>query len=482
METSNPSKEALVEEGPSEEEEGPVKSDPGHSETLSRVLRTQFESRYNIVDLPTPLNAYMSGRYKQSFAYHTLRSRLPVILTNVVDTLTRDKSELVAQFAPHDFEQAAREELKIIIGLISRLKYEMQTDKPFHNFTGDEPDREAWNTFISHLPSAERSFYRGSSLHSECYLHRKLYSFVENSIFLKSYDFFAKVKEQTLIDCMNDILDLTKHTRRSDNSVEVFADLLKINMWSNSVSSDPQEAMKQNFKVLQDVGATDENIVVNDAVEIWNCFDNKKQKKLKQVDVILDNTGYELFSDFVLAEYIIEKDLASKVRFHVKAHPWFVTDVTERDFRWTLQYLSQHADYMISLMGKKFLQFLEEGKFELAPISRFWTSPHAFYNMLQTDPDLYALLQQSKLVIFKGDLNYRKLLQDVCWNSSQETSTCLRGFLPTNICMLRRVKSEIICGLKEGVDQALSKKDPHWKVSGNYGVIQFVDGTREFGY
>lgn len=244
-----------------------------------------------------------------------------------------------------------------------------------------EPDREAWNTFISHLPSGERSFYRGSSLHAECYLHRKLYSFAENSIFLKSYDFFAKIKEHTLIDSMDDILALTKHTRRSDNSVEVFGELLKINMWSNSndVSSNPEEAKQLNFKVLQDVSATDEYIIVNHAEDIWNCLDNNKPKKLKQVDVILDNTGYELFSDFVLAEYLIEKSLASKVRFHVKAHPWFVTDVTERDFRWTLQYLSQHADYMISLMGKKFLQFLEEGKFELAPVSHFWTSPHAFY-------------------------------------------------------------------------------------------------------
>jgi len=76
---------------------------------------------------------------------------------------------------------------------------------------------------------------------------------------------------------------------------------------------------------------------------------------------------------------MIEKGLATKVRFHVKAHPWFVTDVTERDFKWTLEYLSQHADYIISLIGKKFLQFLDEGKFELAPISHFWTSPHAFY-------------------------------------------------------------------------------------------------------
>jgi len=85
-------------------------------------------------------------------------------------------------------------------------------------------------------------------------------------------------------------------------------------------------------------------------------------------------------------------------------------------------------------------------------------------------------------VVFKGELNYRKLLQDVCWDTTQEMSTCLRGFLPSNICVLRRVKSEVISGLAEGVGQALSRQDPRWMVSGSYGVIQFVDGSREFGY
>ncbi|XP_016980653.1 damage-control phosphatase ARMT1 [Drosophila rhopaloa] len=465
------------------EDDHPVKSD-SEPNKISRALRTEFDAKYQIVNLQTPLNAFMSGHYKQSFAFFTLRSRLPVILTNAIDTLTRDKSELVAQFASNDFAQAAREELKIIIGLISQLKYELQTDKPFHNFTGEEPDRELWNNFISHLPNNERTFYQASSLHAECYLHRKLHSFLENSIFLKSYDYFAKVKELALTDSMEDVLALTKHTRRSENNLEVFNELLKINMWSNcnDVASEAVIGKQTNRQVLENVSATDEYVIVNQAAEIWRCLDNQKRKKQKQVDFILDNAGYELFSDFILAEFLIEKGLATKVRFHVKAHPWFVTDVTERDFKWTLEYLSQHADYIISLIGKKFLQFIDEGKFELVPTSHFWTSPHAFYSMTHTDPDLYKSLQQSKLLVFKGELNYRKLLQDVCWDSTQETSTCLRGFLPSNICVLRRVKSEVISGLAEGVGQALSRKDPHWMVSGSYGVIQFVDGTREFGY
>lgn len=244
-----------------------------------------------------------------------------------------------------------------------------------------EPDRDDWNSFLSDLPSGERTFYQGCSLNAECYLYRKLYSFMENSIFLKRYDYFAKIKKLALTDSMDDVMALTKHTRRCEKNLETFSELLKINLWSNcnDVFSDPEAAQQLNLKVLKNVEAADEYVLVNQAEEIWRCLDTGDPKKPKQVDFILDNAGYELFSDLILAEYMVEQGLATKVRFHVKAHPWFVTDVTEQDFKWTLEYLSKHADYIISLVGKKFLQFLDEGKFELAPISHFWTSPHAFY-------------------------------------------------------------------------------------------------------
>ncbi|XP_034650977.1 damage-control phosphatase ARMT1 [Drosophila subobscura] len=453
------------------------------SNIVSRVFKTEFDAKYKIYDMRTPLNAFMSGQYKRSGAYNTLRNRLPVILTNVIDTLTKDKSELVEQFG-----EEAREELKIIIGLISRLKYELQTDKPFQAFAGEEPDRALWNKFLSLLPDEERTFFRSCCLYSECYMHRKLYSFVENSIFLRPYDFHVKIKEHSLTSCIDDVLSLTKYTRRTDKSLEIFGELLRINLWSNcndaprdlETPAPPPSPFNKN--VLEDVIAADEYILANQEAQIWQCLDNRKQNKPSQVDFILDNAGYELFTDFILAEYMIEKGLATKVCFHVKAHPWFVTDVTARDFKWTLEYLSQHPDYIISLIGKKFLQFLEEGKFELAHISHFWTCPYPFYRMREADPDLYSSLQQSKLIVFKGDLNYRKLLQDVCWDSTQDMNTCLRGFLPSNMCAIRRVKAEVICGLPEGVSETQSRKDPHWMISGIFGVIQFVDGSREFGY
>lgn len=448
-------------------------------------LETPDRDAHPVEILQTPLNASLSGQYRASYAYHTLRHRLPSILAHVKETMTREKAELVALFAPSDFEQAARDELNAIKSQVSGLKYDLQTDKPLRDFKVQLPDRDVWNKVIRSLPKEERTFYRGCCLNSECYFHRKLYSFVESSVFFKDYDFFGKIKEQALTGSMDEVLALAKKTRRSARSLDVFSELLKINMWSNcnDEAGEKEDTQLLNRKVLENVQATDDYVLVNDAPEIWCCLDNgnNPKKQAQVVDFVVDNAGYELFSDFILAEYLIEKGLATKVRFHVKAHPWFVTDVTEKDFRWTLEYLCQQEHYLVSLVGKKFVQFLDEGKFELAPISRFWTSPLPFCSMSRTDPELFGSLELSKLVLFKGELNYRKLVQDVCRESTQELGSCLKGFLPSNLCVLRRIKSELICGLAEGMAEELFCEDFHWVASGNYGVIQFIQGAREPG-
>lgn len=104
------------------------------------------------------------------------------------------------------------------------------------------------------------------------------------------------------------------------------------------------------------------------------------------------------------------------------------------------------------------------------------------FSMPSVDPILYKALKRSKLVIFKGDFNYRKLLSDVNWEPEQEILLCSGDFLPSCICAVRVVKSEVICGLDPGVHKELTNQHPDWMLSGKYGMVQFVDGSREFGY
>jgi len=62
------------------------------------------------------------------------------------------------------------------------------------------------------------------------------------------------------------------------------------------------------------------------------------------VDIILDNSGPELFSDLCLADFLISEGFALEVHFHMKCFGWFVSDVTLNDLLWTLEECSNFKE------------------------------------------------------------------------------------------------------------------------------------------
>lgn len=192
------------------------------------------------------------------------------------------------------------------------------------------------------------------------------------------------------------------------------------------------------------------------------------------IDIVLDNAGYELFTDFVLADFILRYNLVHRIRFHCKAIPWFISDVMYRDFHWTVKRLATNDNELLRAFGGRLQQYIDAGRIELRPIEFFWTSPYEFCKMQTINPKLYDDLATSHLLIFKGDLNYRKLLGDVNWPYNSSFIDVLNGFRPTNLCTLRTVKADLICELPDGKDQELAKIDKMWMETGRYGVIHFA--------
>lgn len=91
-----------------------------------------------------------------------MSERVPTIITNIVDQLSRDKELIIQKYG-----EISREELKQCIGEISKLKYELQTDKKMIEIPGDESDQFEWNKLLKEI-EPNNSYFSAVWLYAEC--------------------------------------------------------------------------------------------------------------------------------------------------------------------------------------------------------------------------------------------------------------------------------------------------------------------------
>lgn len=245
-------------------------------------------------------------------------------------------------------------------------------------------------------------------------------------------------------------------------------------MWGNrcDLSISNGREVKQSSNPFEELDSFESCILHDQSQDIWKCL--KSGGESCNIDIIMDNAGYELFTDFLIADFALRYGFAHKVRFHCKAIPWFISDVMERDFYWTIRKLAGSDTDVVRSFGERLQQYVDEGRIELQPTEYFWTSPYEFQAMQSIAPKLYENLSSSHLLIFKGDLNYRKLLADMNWPFDTRFVDALGAFRPTNLCTLRTVKADLICEIPNGKTDELSQADPMWMETGKYGVVHFA--------
>ncbi|XP_052747953.1 damage-control phosphatase ARMT1-like isoform X2 [Galleria mellonella] len=512
-------------------------------------------------DTATPVNLLLQGTFKKSFAYYSLKGRLPIILTKVIDYLSRDGSRIKST------HNASDEDIRGYIQYITKLKNDLLTNKKYDLLTVDTPEANRWNEWI--LSSENSYYFTNTWVFSECYVYRRLREGCELSKSLKNFDPFEEQKEHALksnIELMCVVADKLvtmlpasgKDKRKAD-----FVTLLKICLWANkcdlslsmgepvSFTADGNATKSQTkvnvapvidpFQMIIDLK---EKLLVDDSAKIADQVIAKAENMGKAVegpppelpiakgsasskgspepasptepeegvelpkvpcpakmttpqavifDIVCDNSAYELFSDVCVAHFLVSQKIVQKVRFHVKKIPWFVSDVTPRDFNYLLQQC-KNATYRrevpsdpapegaaeprvvtsdnLRTVAQQWQQYIDDGTF-IVMCDDFWTSPHVFKDMKRYDSDVYRKLQFAVAVLFKGDLNYRKLLGEKNWNPTTGFETALQGFTPAPVIALRTVKADLICGLPKGKYEQLSKINEKWMETGDYGLIQF---------
>ncbi|KAI0392819.1 DUF89-domain-containing protein [Xylariaceae sp. FL0594] len=471
-------------------------------------------------DTTTPL---YSTSDKTSFAYISARDRWPIIITGAIDVTYRSVA------ACDDAEK--RNEGKKIVEELARLKYELQHDRQLTPIQDDGyPDVALYNTELEKLGNP--TWFNVPWLYCECYLYRRISTYFRQSTHWKSYDVFARQKINTFRSSRPAVLELAARYKdlvtqmeadksKTDAETEearklLFTEMCEICLWGNATDLSLLTSLTyediQKLQGSEARKASEKNILVNDLGGAYEVLKKAKEegKKERRVDIVLDNAGFELYVDLILAGYLISSGLATLVVLHPKSIPWFVSDVLPADFAALLSALASPKSFYetpsedeklqdktppalsekeaseLSFLFQEWSNMHAEGQLILRP-NLFWTHPGSFWRLPSTDKELVNDLKSSELVIFKGDLNYRKLTGDAAWDPTTPFATAIGPLGPgsgLNVLALRTCKADVVVGLQPGEDEKLRAMEDgggdsgarKWAWCGKWAVVSFSKG------
>ncbi|OAP56885.1 hypothetical protein AYL99_08997 [Fonsecaea erecta] len=476
-----------------------------------------------------------------SFAHKSARERWPAIVTGAIDDVHRTVSKLP------DSEKDVLTEGKSIISTLGSLKYELQHNRTLTPIPDDGfPDVEGYNKELA--ARGPPTWHNVEWLFSECYLYRRLATLFSRATtkFWRDYDPFHRQKMETFKSSRPAVLELAAEYRGiieqiassqahapvaegvtdaqqiADAERLLFVEMAEICLWGNATDLSLLTSLTyEDIQKLQGSNArkeSEKNILVNDLGRAFQVLSAalREGKEHRRVDIVLDNAGFELFVDLVLAGYLLATGLATEVVMHPKDIPWFVSDVVPKDFQALLQAMAdpkafyedgdsnsdgdKHASKAspspaplsdeeaanVQFLFDHWSQLHGEGKLILRP-NRFWTHAGSFWRMPHVAPTLVEDLKESELVIFKGDLNYRKLTGDAAWPATTPFTEAIGPLGPSSgirVLALRTCKADVVVGLPEGKDEEIrataggggDSGARMWAWSGKWAVVQFSDG------
>lgn len=192
-----------------------------------------------------------------------------------------------------------------------------------------------------------------------------------------------------------------------------------------------------------------------------------------RVDWVADNAGLELLCDLGAMDMLLSSGLAARVRVHLKPQPYFVSDAMPKDLDAAMRVLSEAAEGPLRALGARLAEHLRAGRLE-AETHSFWATC-LFYTQLP--PDLRGRLAEADLLVLKGDVNYRRLLEDRHWPPTTPLEEITR-YMPAPFVALRTLKAELIAGLPAGLAEQIAAEDPAWLINGRRGLIHLVSAVR----
>lgn len=389
---------------------------------------------------PNPLVPPIRTDGTNAFADHTVKVRLIDILNETLDSLPIAFLTLTQ----HANIEALRDEIAAG-GRIEMLP----------PFDGAHPEYHGW--FAACQARAGATWRGVDWFFCETFMYRRLMQAID--YFETQRDPFAVIKQREYqSDIHQTVLDNALTAAQNGDVVQSLDASLRQAVFGNRVDLSYAESRAQGLST------SDSDLLVDDRRAV---IEHLMSQAAGDVHVIADNAGSELSADLCLIDLLLRQNIAARVVLHVKLHPTFVSDVIPDDVS---RFVTQGIAGTFGEQAKALCERLRDhtGTRLLIKNHHYWNSPYFAWEM---PDDLATELQAARLVIVKGDANYRRFLGDAYWPHETPFAHVVGG-LGMNLLMLRTLKSDPLVGVASHIAESLEAQDPRWRWSGKRAVIQ----------
>jgi uncharacterized protein with ATP-grasp and redox domains len=349
----------------------------------------------------------------------------------------------------------------------------------------DAPDVASWNTHQAQY--ADKTWLEVPWYFAETYFYRRLLEathYFQPGLW-RGHDPFARQKRAQEAAAVAQLATMWAAIEQLPPE-ERFVLLLHSALWGN-------RADLSNFTVKESAHRGLEahteraNLLIDDTESVLAFFTQRMEriitdkesvpsaKSVETVAFINDNVGADSLFDLALADFLLTQGWVQNVVFYLKNQPFFVSDAMPEDIRLVIRQLQNAQEPTVAALGNRLHQALLTTPYSLLPplsliTDPFWTSCLSFWEL---PPVLCKDLTRADLIILKGDVNYRRLLDDRHWPHTTPIERADAAF-PRPYLILRTLKGEIAVSLEPGQVEALSVDEPDWLINGKRGIIQLV--------
>ncbi|OKJ16765.1 damage-control phosphatase ARMT1 family protein [Kitasatospora sp. CB01950] len=206
------------------------------------------------------------------------------------------------------------------------------------------------------------------------------------------------------------------------------------------------------------------DLVADDSALLWSALEHTPGGR---VCLVADNAARELLPDLVLIDHLLHTGLASQVVLYVKPQPYYVSDATTADTLAALERLRTAPTDAAATIGRRLWQAMTDDTLAVRT-HPFFCAPLPFRDL---PTDLRTELTGATMTILKGDLNYRRLVDDRLHPPTTPFPETVTHF-PSPVATLRTLKSDVLVGIGATTLTRLDSSGRTWRTDGRHALIQ----------